>query len=335
MRSVSALYIRIYLAFLFLVLSPLSMAHDARPVVINLTEQAPDVFFATLRPPPVLQPNNFPVLVWPEACVNQTEQGAGNIRLCAGGLDGLNFALSYPQSNPALASYFTVTFLDGSSRNMMLTPSESSWEVEGPPTTLGIISDYTILGFEHILAGLDHLLFVLGLLVISGTAKRILLTVTGFTLAHSITLFLSTMGLVNIPIAPVEAVIALSILFLAHEISRNHTDSWTYRAPVIVSFSFGLLHGLGFASALGDVGVVANQILLSLLFFNVGVELGQLAFIAAVVVVYLIFKEFYLRIKSKEFIPGVSFLNLELLIAYVIGIPSAYWVIERSAGFLI
>lgn len=329
------LTIRLLLLAMACCYSQFSMAHDARPVVINLIEQAPDVFFASLRPPPVLQANNFPELVWPESCINQSEQSSGNIRLCPGGLDGLSFAINYPQSNPALASYFTVTFLDGSSRNMMLTPSESSWEVEGPPTILGIIGDYTILGFEHILAGLDHLLFLLGLLVISGTAKRILLTVTGFTLAHSITLFLSTMGLVNIPIPPVEAIIALSILFLAHEISRNHTDSWTYRAPVIVSFSFGLLHGLGFASALGDVGVVANQVLLSLLFFNVGVELGQLVFIAVVVVVYLIFKEVYLRVKSKEFIPGVSSLNLELLIAYVIGIPSAYWVIERSVGFLI
>lgn len=318
-----------------LFMSQLSMAHDARPVVINLNEQAPDVFFASVRVPPVLGLNNIPTLVWPQSCSNQIAQGAGNTWQCTGGLDGLIFSLDYPQSNPSLASYFTVTFLDGSSRNMMLTPSDSSWEVEGPPTTLGVIEDYTILGFEHILAGMDHLLFVLGLLVISGTAKRILLTVTGFTLAHSISLFLSTMGLVNIPIVPVEAVIALSILFLAHEIANKKTGSWTYRAPVIVSFGFGLLHGLGFASALGDVGVVANQILLSLLFFNVGVELGQLAFIAAVVAVYLIFKEIYLRVKLTEFNQKASILKLDLLIAYVIGVPAAYWVIERSASFLI
>lgn len=329
------LIIQILGIFFFCCSVQISFAHDARPVVIDLTEQAPNVFISIVRAPPVLGVNNYPVLTWPEDCVNQSVQGGGNSWLCSGGLDGKSFSLEYPQSNPSLATYFTVTFLDGSSRNMMLTPSENSWEVEGPPTTLGIIEDYTFLGFEHILAGLDHLLFVLGLLVISGTAKRILLTVTGFTLAHSITLFLSTMGLVSIPIVPVEAVIALSILFLAHEIARKHTGSWTYRAPVIVSFGFGLLHGLGFASALGDVGVVANQILLSLLFFNVGVELGQLAFIAAVVVVYLIFKEIYLRVKLKEFSQGASSLNLELLIAYLIGVPSAFWVIERSASFLI
>ncbi len=322
------------LLFFFAVSVQQSFAHDARPVVINVTEQAPDVFLATLRAPPVLSSNNYPALVWPQTCENQNQAG-GNVRVCAGGLDGLVFSLDYPQSNPSLATYFTVNFLDGSSRNMMLTPSETSWAVDGPPTTFGIITDYTVLGFEHILAGLDHLLFVLGLLVISGTAKRILLTVTGFTMAHSITLFLSTMGLVNIPIVPVEAIIALSILFLAHEIARKQTDSWTYRTPVIVSFGFGLLHGLGFASALGDVGVVANQILLSLLFFNVGVELGQLAFIAAVVVVYFMFKKIYSALKAKEFSQQTSVINFELLIAYLIGVPSAYWVIERSASFLI
>ena len=217
---------------------------------------------------------------------------------------------------------------------MMLTPSEKSWQVEPAPTAMDVMVDYTILGIEHILIGLDHLLFVLGLLVIAGTTKRILLTVTGFTLAHSITLFMSTLGIISLPIGPVEAVIALSILFLAYEITRHRKDSWTYQAPVIVSFSFGLLHGLGFASALGDVGVVADQLLLSLLFFNVGVELGQLIFIAMVVISYLALKEVYLLLRHRAFIPAASVLRVELVIAYCIGIPSAYWVIERSAGFL-
>ena len=326
---------RYFLLLIFICGSHFSLAHDARPVVINLTEQTPDAFFSVLRAPPVLGANNYPSLVWPKECLNRSAQGGGNSWLCVGGLDGKEFSLVYPQSNPSLASYFTISFLDGISRNMMLMPSDTNWEVQGPPTALGIIEDYTILGFEHILAGMDHLLFVLGLLVISGTAKRILLTVTGFTLAHSISLFLSTIGLINIPILPVEAVIALSILFLAHEIALKRTGSWTYRAPVVVSFGFGLLHGLGFASALSDIGVVANQILLSLLFFNVGVELGQLAFIAAVIAACLIFKEIYLRLKLTALNQISSVFNLELLIAYVIGIPAAYWVIERSASFLV
>lgn len=310
-----------------------ALAHDARPVVVTLSEQAPDVFYGTLRVPPVLPANNLPVLVWPEHC-STSAQGGGNIWTCPDGLEGDTFSLVYPQSNPSLATYFIVNFLDGSSRNMMLTPSETAWQVEPAPTALDVMVDYTILGIEHILIGLDHLLFVLGLLVIAGTTKRILLTVTGFTLAHSITLFMSTLGIISLPIGPVEAVIALSILFLAYEITRHRRDSWTYQAPVIVSFSFGLLHGLGFASALGDVGVVADQLLLSLLFFNVGVELGQLIFIAAVVICYLAAKEVYLQLKHRSLLPATSVLRVEMVIAYCIGIPSAYWVIERSAGFL-
>ncbi len=314
-------------------LPSVSLAHDARPVVVTLNEQAPDVFFGTVRVPPVLPTNNFPMLVWPEHC-STTAQTGNNIWSCPGGLEGESFSLVYPQANPSLATYFRLNFLDGASRNMMLTPSETSWEVEPAPGPLEVSFVYTVLGIEHILIGLDHLLFVLGLLVISGTMKRILLTVTGFTLAHSITLFLSTLNIISLPIAPVEAVIALSILFLAHEISRNHTDSWTYRAPVIVSFSFGLLHGLGFASALGDVGVVQEQFLLSLLFFNVGVELGQLVFIGAVVACYQLFRRLYQQVHQQVYVPANSVLNMELVVAYCIGIPSAYWVIERSAGFL-
>ena len=110
--------------------SQFSLAHDARPVVINLTEQAPNVFFSALRAPPVLAANNYPSLVWPDECASQSAQGGGNTWLCADGLDGKEFSLEYPQSNPSLASYFTINFLDGSSRNMMLTPSETSWQVD-------------------------------------------------------------------------------------------------------------------------------------------------------------------------------------------------------------
>ncbi len=331
-------FFRILLSSLLVVCTSVALGHDARPVVIDISELSPNTFTARLKAPPVLASNNFPVLVWPQSCIKpdgQNEPNAGEFWLCSDGLSDQIFSLEYPLSNPTLASYFSVTFMDGSTTEKMLTPSEISWQVEASPSSFNIAGDYTILGFEHILAGLDHLLFVLGLLVISGTAKRILLTVTGFTLAHSISLFLSTFGWVNIPITPVEAVIALSIVFLAHEIARKQRNSWTYRAPAAVSFGFGLLHGLGFASALGEVGLVANDILLSLLFFNIGVELGQLVFITFVVLLYQLFKELYFRLFSQRYSLAESVLNLELVIAYVIGIPAAYWVIDRSGQFLL
>jgi hypothetical protein len=189
---------------------------------------------------------------------------------------------------------------------------------------------YLRLGIEHIIGGYDHLLFVLGLLIIAGTGKRILLTVTGFTLAHSITLSLSALGVVTIPIVPVEATIALSIVFLAHEISQPKKDGLTWRYPMLVSFGFGLLHGLGFASALGEIGLVQNEILLSLLFFNLGVETGQLLFIAAIMLLVLGMQKMFHVHRTNN---SGAFLarRAELFIAYVIGIPAAYWLIERVA----
>src|SRR5262249_12390020 len=140
-------------------------------------------------------------------------------------------------------------------------------------------------GIEHILFGFDHLLFVLALILIVRNTRLLLLTVTAFTVAHSITLSLATLGVVHVPRPPVEACIALSILLLASEIVRSQRSqpSLTARWPWAVAFSFGLLHGLGFASALIDVGLPQGEVPLALFAFNLGVEAGQLAFIAAVV----------------------------------------------------
>ncbi len=152
---------------------------------------------------------------------------------------------------------------------------QSGWSVAGT---------YLSLGVEHILLGIDHLLFVLALLLITRGTWRLVKTVTAFTVAHSITLALATLGFVHVPQAPVEAVIALSIVFVAAEIVRvrNGRDGIAARAPWIVAFTFGLLHGFGFAGALARVGLPEGHIPLALLFFNVGVEVGQLLFIAAV-----------------------------------------------------
>jgi hydrogenase/urease accessory protein HupE len=202
-----------------------------------------------------------------------------------------------------------------------------------------IARDYLLLGVEHIIGGLDHLLFVLGLLVIARTPKRILLAVTGFTLAHSLTLSLSSLGLVSMPIAPVEAVIALSILFLAHEIARPRADSFAWRQPMLVSFGFGLLHGLGFASALGDIGLVRSNVFVSLLFFNLGVELGQVLFILAMLALVALLRRATARVARDAVVARPSGAppaprRLDLVAAYLIGVPSAYWLIERVAGFL-
>ena len=157
----------------------------------------------------------------------------------------------------------------------------------GTGSILAGATRYTLLGIEHILVGIDHLLFVLALLFVVGGGWRLVQTITAFTVAHSITLGLATLGYINVSSAPVEAAIALSIVFLCVEIihAQQGCPGITFTYPWIVAFSFGLLHGLGFAGALSEVGLPPSEIPLALLFFNVGVELGQLVFVFAVLAV--------------------------------------------------
>lgn len=322
-------------------LSAGAQAHDARPVVVTITEQLPGAFQFLVRVPDTVEPGNLPAVAWPEGCavqnVTPAPGGASGAVLCPAGLNGATLTLDYPYFNPSLATFYRLGLLDGTVMTAMLTPTRPVWEVPVEPTAGNVAREYLALGVEHIIGGLDHLLFVLGLLVIARSTRRILWTVTGFTIAHSITLTLSALGVVHIPIVPVEAAIALSIVFLAFEISREHNDSLTYQYPLIVSFGFGLLHGLGFASALGEIGLVPGEILVSLLFFNLGVEVGQIAFILAVVAGLWALKKVWNGVRASALIPTVevSARRLDLVAAYVIGIPAAYWLVDRVAQFLV
>jgi hydrogenase/urease accessory protein HupE len=184
------------------------------------------------------------------------------------------------------------------------------------------------LGVEHILGGIDHLLFVLCLVLLVDGAKRLLATITAFTLAHSVTLALATLGLVRVPSRPVEASIALSIVLLAVELVRRFRgeEGTTVRRPWLVSFLFGLLHGLGFAGALSEIGLPAGDIPLALFLFNVGVELGQIAFVAVVLGVLAIGRRLIRR--GAFALPRWA----PLVPAYGIGCVSAAWLFERVAA---
>lgn len=226
---------------------------------------------------------------------------------------------------------------NGSSQVVRLTPSSPSFIIESEPGKLQIVKAYMVLGVEHILLGIDHLLFVLALLLIVKGWKRLIGTITAFTIAHSITLAAATLGLVNVPGKPVEAIIALSIVFVAAEIlhGMNGRKGLAERMPWLIAFIFGLLHGLGFAGALSEVGLPQTSIPLALLFFNVGVELGQLLFVAAVICLYFAVKSVFTRIKAKQ--PGslLSIPRIEKGVAYLIGSVASYWVIERIYSFWI
>ena len=207
-----------------------------------------------------------------------------------------------------------------------LTPSSPSFIVKGNPDKLKVIKTYTILGIEHILKGIDHLLFLVCLLIIAKTRNRILITITGFTIAHTITLALSALNIVRVPVAPVEAVIALSIVFVAREIINKNEDSLTHKYPITVSSSFGLLHGFGFASVLKDIGLPQNEIVSSLLFFNLGVEIGQILFVFMIIAFIYLIK----YILNK---PTAALLRLELHTAYIVGCLASFWLIERIYSF--
>ena len=313
-------------------------AHDARPVAVNIKETLPGIFQYSVHVPPTVTSDNIPKLVWPAACKPAAMQSAGadpdadGLMQCPDELSGAVFTVSFPLFNPSLATYYTLTRLDGTNATGMLPPTKKEWTVPARMTTVQVIMQYLVLGIEHILGGPDHLLFVLGLLVIARTMKRILWTISGFTIAHSITLTLAALGFVHVPVLPVEAAIAMSIVFLAHEISIHHTDSLTYRYPLIVSFGFGLLHGLGFASALGEIGLDPSQVVLSLLFFNVGVEVGQLTFISFVLFLLFVLMR-YLHAHIRRYSMAAVARRVDILASYIIGIPACYWMIDRIDRF--
>lgn len=218
----------------------------------------------------------------------------------------------------------TITYLNGEKVTLMMQPDKNDVVLPGETSRSQVIKTYTILGIEHIWFGIDHLLFVLALIIITVGFKKIVKTITAFTIAHSITLSLAVLGYVHFPTPPVEAVIALSIVFLALEMIRKSEgkQTLTSQKPWIVAFTFGMLHGFGFAGALADVGLPQIDIPMALAFFNVGVELGQIAF---VVVVLAILKLIYLK---KEW-PTL----LRKIPAYAIGSLASFWMIERIAAF--
>jgi len=212
----------------------------------------------------------------------------------------------------------TITAVLNTDKPSYIVPDISTIEADDTVLT------YIVLGVEHILIGLDHLLFVACLVYISGTRKKLLLTITGFTIAHSITLVLAATDVLTIPILPVEAVIALSIVFLAWEIAKNKQDSLSLKYPILVSSSFGLLHGFGFASVLADIGLPETEKILALLCFNIGVEIGQLLFVAALFLSFFVLSKLYRPLTIE---------TLRIPASYFCGSLAMIWVFERLAAF--
>jgi hydrogenase/urease accessory protein HupE len=214
-----------------------------------------------------------------------------------------------------------VTFADGTHLERVVKPKNPSLVVQAGGAKAPRVPAYLSLGIEHILLGFDHLLFVLGLVLLVKGQGRLVRTITAFTLAHSITLTCATLGWVHVQPAVVEAIIALSILFLALELVRaaRGDEGITTRRPWLVAFSFGLLHGFGFARALSEVGLPQDDVPLALVLFNSGVEIGQLLFVAGVLSLLALVPRLHLRFPIPSRVAP----------AYAIGVCAAYWLIER------
>ena len=225
------------------------------------------------------------------------------------------------------------TWLDGSTGNQLFDNRAGVIEVDleqlraGSGSWADAVRRYTQLGIEHILQGIDHLLFVLALLFITGSGWVLIKTITAFTIAHSITLGFATLGFIHVPPRPVEAIIALSIMFVCWEIMRAREGkiSLTYQSPWLVAFAFGLLHGLGFAGALSDIGLPQSEIPVALLFFNVGVEIGQLVFVLIMIGIAQLLTSVF----SKTYLKKV-----QVVPTYLIGTVAAYWFIERMLAIV-
>jgi hydrogenase/urease accessory protein HupE len=250
-----------------------------------------------------------------------------------GGLAGQTIAIE-GLSDTSTDVLVRIEGLDGATQTERLSPTKTTFVVQAAPGAWDVAATYLRLGIEHILTGFDHLLFVLALVILVRDWRRVALTVTAFTVAHSITLAAATLGLVDVPGRPVEAAIALSIVLVAVEIvnARRGTPSLAARWPWLIAFCFGLLHGLGFAGALAEVGLPHHAIPLALLFFNLGVEIGQLIFVAAVLTAgRLLRRAMAVRLEPAMVQRTVN--RLDVTAAYAIGAVAAYWLMERTSAF--
>ena len=320
-------------AGLVLALAALSLparAHEVRPGFLKLRETGPGTYSLLWKKPTGGEVEISIAPVIPEGCRlftpdrQQLTPGAVVVRgtlACTGGLAGKTVVIAGLETT-VTDVLVRLHHADGRLESHLIRPAMPSVTLGGVTSATERALGYVQLGVQHIVLGVDHLLFVLGLLLIVADRWTLVKTITSFTVAHSITLAIATLGYANAPLPPLNAAIALSILFLGPEIVRvwRGETSFTIRHPWVVAFAFGLLHGFGFASGLTAMGLPKAEIPLALLLFNVGVELGQVAFVLLVVLLERSFRVLEVRWpRVVEQLPG-----------YAVGTLGAYWTIQRT-----
>lgn len=326
------------LALLWLLLSCQAMAHDARPAYLEVRQTSPNRYELLWRVP-VTAGMPLPVMLkLPDGVQNLTAPALRELSdsrverrvvEAPAGLTGKR--IEFPGLQGTIANVLVRVQPLGGEMSTTLVRSSQPWvEIAAPSGgAAAVFTAFVGHGVEHILFGYDHLLFVLALMLIVRSTRALLLTVTAFTLAHSITLALATLGIVQVPGPPVEAAIALSIVLVAAEILRLRAGqpSLTASRPWLIAFCFGLLHGFGFAGALAEIGLPHAELPLALFAFNVGVELGQLMFIAALLALVALARR--VRALGAMADQGIRWAP------YAIGSLAAFWFVERVAAFAV
>jgi hydrogenase/urease accessory protein HupE len=315
-----------------------SAAHETRPALLELRQLDAERYDVTWKVPAVGDLRLALDPVYPADCSIEGADGAvdaASTRRRAGeawveryelarqgGLEGQRVLVAGLRAT-LTDVHVRVLRLDGKVQSVRLSPAAPSFVVAATPSQLDAARSFLAVGVEHILLGPDHLLFVLGLLLIVRGRRALVGTISAFTLAHSLTLALATLGVARAPLAPLHAAIALSILFLGPEIVRRWRaeTSLTLERPYLVAFAFGLLHGFGFASGLAELDLKGGELALGLLWFNVGVELGQLGFLAVLLALVAAFRA--LELVWPRFVARLP--------GYAVGVGGAYWTIERVA----
>lgn len=318
------------LAALLLAFAARALAHEARPAYLEVRETGPGRYDLLWRTP-VLAGMRLPVVLQVPAGVRNLEEPTiqrltdsllerRKIDAGPGGLAGKR--IEFPGLQATITDVLVrVELADGRKWSIIVRPSQPWVEITAAQGKLAVVGTYVVHGIRHIAFGADHLLFVLGLLLIVKDGWMLVKTITAFTVAHSITLAIATLGYANAPALPLNAAIALSILFLGPEIVRlwRGETSFTIRHPWVVAFAFGLLHGFGFASALTSAGLPRQDLPLALLAFNIGVEAGQLGFVALVLAVARSFR--VLEIRWPRWV--------QVLPGYTVGSLGAFWTVQR------
>ncbi len=325
--------VRILLVFCLLFAMPL-YAHRFAPSILKVSQVGINDFNIVWKTPAQSMSSTPLRPIWPKTCGITSEspsqlEGTGvvsqwqiNCKFDVDGIVGERLSVDGLGTNQASA-ILIISLLDNREYQAVLD-SDSPWfVVPREPDMTEIMISYPLLGAQHILEGIDHLLFVFGLLLLVGGGSRLFWTITAFTFGHSITLALVTLNIIAFPSDLAEFIIAASILLLALELARKEDPGFLWKNPWWLAGGFGLLHGMGFAGALAETGLPQNQVPLALLFFNLGIEIGQLVFIVAVYFLWFIFR---------------SILSDRILVrtvpVYILGGFSAMWCIQRGVDLI-